>query len=309
MIVMYASYVYLRENESQMSKLISGLEKYGLDGKIIESIFSSPNKRTSKRKDSAQQKQEGVPVEEDFLFLKSTMCPICDNVFSTMVVKSGKARRMTPDFDLCPRFEYIDTNKYDVIFCNKCGYAAMSKDFLHISPGQRKLIREGVCKNFKPVEEKISDSAMDYDTAIERHKLALYNSIIKHSRMSEKGYECLKLAWLYRRKAEAIEDGTEIAANKEIAIAFCKKEEMRFYENAYTGLLEAMKSENYPICGMDQNTFDLLLATMSFKLGKLEDAARLVSSLIVSRTVSTNIKNRAQDLKEMIIAEHQKNKK
>lgn len=284
-----------------MAEIISGLEKYGLDEKVIETILNTEHKKTSKRKDSLKQKQDGKPVEEDFLLLKSVCCPICDNVFSNMVVKSGKTRRLEPDFDLCPRFKYIDTNKYDVTFCSKCGYAAMNKDFAHISPGQRKLIRENVCKNYKPIEEKISDTAMDYDTAIERHKLALYNSIVKHARISEKGYECLKIAWLYRRKIEAINDGVEECDNVELVIKICQKEEQRFYEYAYEGLLEAMKNETYPICGMDQNTYELLLATMAFNMGKLQDSAHLVSSLLFSRSASTNVKNRAQDLKELIV--------
>ena len=284
-----------------MANIINGLEKFGLDEKIIESILSKGNQRTSKRKDSSAQKQAGEPVEEDFLLLKSSCCPICDNVFSTMVVKSGKARRLTPDFDLCPRFQYIDINKYDITFCAKCGYAAMNKDFDHISPGQRKLVREGVCKNYRPVEEKISDTAMDYDTAIERHKLALFNSIVKRGRVSEKGYTCLKIAWLYRRKVEAILQGQEVCENVKPVVVYCQKEEKRFYEYAYEGLLEAMKKESYPICGMDQNTYDLLLATMGYNLGKFEDSARLASSLIISRTASSNIKNRAQDLKELLM--------
>lgn len=111
-----------------MAKIINGLEKFGLDEKIIETILNNGNKKTSTRKENFIQKQNGTPVEEDFLLLKSICCPICDNVFSTMVVKSGKARRLDPDFDLCPRFQYIDINKYDVTFCTKCGYAAMNKD-------------------------------------------------------------------------------------------------------------------------------------------------------------------------------------
>lgn len=284
-----------------MGKFITGLEKYGLDEKIIEKILNSKNK-TSKRKAVSDQRQEGTPIEEDFLLLKSICCPICDNVFSTMIVKSGKVRRLEPDFDLCPRFKYIDTNKYDVTFCAKCGYAAMNKDFVHVSPGQRKLIKEGVCKNYKSVEEKISDNAMDYDTAIERYKLALYNTIVKHGRISEKGYECLKISWLYRRKAEAIKTGLEECDNADKETDLCQKEEKRFYEYAYEGLVEAMRTESFPICSMDKNTFELLLATMAYNLDKLEDSAHLVSSLLISRNVSTNIINRAQNLKELIIA-------
>ncbi|MBR2057863.1 MAG: DUF2225 domain-containing protein, partial [Fibrobacter sp.] len=44
---------------------------------------------------------------------------------------------------------------------------------------------------------RISDKAPDYDTSIERYKLALYNSMVKRAKISEKSYICLKIAWLY----------------------------------------------------------------------------------------------------------------
>jgi hypothetical protein len=55
------------------------------------------------------------------------------------------------------------------------------------------------------------------------------------------------------------------------------------------------------MCGMDQSTVDLLIAAMAFNLGKYDFSSRFVSSLIVSRTAGPNIKNRARDLKELIL--------
>uniref|UniRef100_UPI004055FB83 DUF2225 domain-containing protein n=1 Tax=Agathobacter sp. TaxID=2021311 RepID=UPI004055FB83 len=285
--------------------LLTGLGKFGLDEKTIEKVFEQAIRKRAKKED-IQKKKEAEPVEEDFLFLKSVSCPVCDHVFSTLMVKSGRVRRMEPDFDLRPRFHYIDTLKYDVTSCGKCGYTALNKDFPHLSPGQVKLIRENVQKNFKVIEEKIMDSAMDYNTAIERYKLALYNSIVKRAHMSERSYECLKISWLYRSKIEELLtvefNADDVEKKKAIIneILACKKEEKRFYQNAYDGLLAAMSQERYPICGMEQNTYELLLAVMGFSLEQYEDASRLVSGLIVSRTASTNIKNRAYDLKEKI---------
>lgn len=284
-----------------MEQMITGLDKFGLDEQIIGSILSGDNK-AGKKKEVVAPKAGSEPVEEDFLFLKSVSCPVCDNVFSTLVVKSGKARRLEPDFDLRPRFKYIDTNKYDITFCTKCGYAALNKEFIHLSLGQKKLIREHVCKNFKAAPELLSDNLMDYDTAIDHYKVALYNTIVKRGRVSEKGYECLKIAWLYRGKAESIRDGVLLVEDPKRTIIFCLQEERRFYGYAYDALVEAMAKESFPICGMDGNTYQLLLATMGYKLNKLEEASKMVSSLIISRTVSSNIKNRALDVKEMILA-------
>ena len=292
-----------------MEELLTGLGKFGFDEDTIEEVFEKIRQLTKKKEANELKKEKVIPKEEDFLFLKAITCPICNNSFSTLVVKSGKARRIEPDFDLRPRFKYIDTNKYDVACCLKCGYAALNRDFSHVTPVQVKLINENVRAKYKPIEEKISDEIMGYDTAIERYKLAFYSSVVKRGRASERAYICLKISWLYRGKAEQLieqykEKELTIKVKKEIEQ--CLQEEKRFYTPAYEGLIQAMAQETFPICGMEHNTYELLLATMGYKLGKYENAGRLVSTLLQSKTASTNIKNRAYDLKEMIVMQKRK---
>lgn len=289
------------EDIKEIKDLLGGLEKYGLDEETLQKAFDETSKQI-KTKNTVKETKAVALAEEDFLLLKTAVCPICDNVFSTMAVKSGRARRLQPDFDLRPKFESIDVNKYDVTSCRKCGYTALNKDFAHLTAGQMKLITEGVRKNFKLIEEGISDKAPDYDTSIERYKLALYNSMVKRAKISEKSYICLKIAWLYRGKIEQLIRESELDNIKLTQVLeFCKKEELKFYGNAYTGLIEARSTESFPICGMDTNTFEMLLSAMAFNLDKLDDASRFVSTLLVSRTVNSGIKNRAIDLKEMIL--------
>ena len=285
----------------EIKNLLGGLEKYGLDEATLQKAFDDTAKQLKTKTTVKESKAEALS-EEDFLLLKSVVCPICDNVFSSMAVKSGRARRMQPDFDLRPKFEAIDVNKYDVTSCRKCGYTALNKDFAHLTAGQMKLISEGVRKNFKLLDEGFSDKAPDYDTTIERYKLALYNSMVKRAKISEKSYICLKIAWLFRGKIELLIKESDLEAAKLAKIIEeCKKEELKFYGNAYDGLIEARSKESFPICGMDTNTYEMLLAAMAFNLDKLDDASRFVSTLLVSRTVNSGIKNRAIDLKEMIL--------
>ena len=289
------------EDVKEIKDLLGGLEKYGLDEETLQKAFDETT-RQIKTKEVVKETKATELAEEDFLLLKTAVCPICDNVFSTMAVKSGRARRLQPDFDLRPKFESIDVNKYDVTSCRKCGYTALNKEFAHLTAGQMKLINEGVRKNFKLIDEGISDKAPDYDISIERYKLALYNSMVKRAKISEKSYICLKIAWLYRGKIEQlIRESTLSSSELGQAIEACKKEELKFYGNAYDGLIEARQKESFPICGMDTNTFEMLLAAMAFNLDKLDDASRFVSTLLVSRTVNSGIKNRAIDLKEMIL--------
>ena len=288
-----------------MDKILSGLAKFGLDEKLVNSLFEEEESHERKSAQASAQKVVEPPKETDYLLLKSVRCPICDGTFRTPVIKTGKARRKDPDLDLRPRFEGIDTNKYDIASCPKCGFTAMHRYFGHLAPVQIKLIREGVVAKFKtPPAKAITElEVISYDTAIDLYKIALYTSVVKTGKNSEKAYTCLKIAWLLRGKIE------ELSVDKEknkAAIEVCEKDYATFYQQAFDGFVKAMASESYPMAGMDQSTTDLLIAAMAYNLGQYEYAARFVSQLIVSHTAPSNVKNRAHDLKEKIVVKLKK---
>ena len=288
-----------------MDNLLSGLGKFGLDENVANNLFEDENVVKKQNADGTVTKEVAAPKEEDFLLLKAVRCPVCDGTFRTIQIKSGRAKRKEPDLDLRPRFEHIDTNKYDICSCPKCGFTAMHRYFGPLSSLQRKLIKEGVCDKFKtpPTQEITELRTYTYDEALELFKLALYTTIVKKGPNSEKAYECLKMSWLLRGKME------ELAVDKEKnkdAILACQKEYASFYTQAFEGFVKAMSSENYPMCGMDQSTVDLLIAAMAYNLGKYEYASRFVSSLIVSRTAGANIKKRAHEMKEKLIEKMKK---
>ena len=60
---------------------------------------------------------------------------------------------------------------------------------------------------------------------------------------------------------------------------------------------------------MDSNTYEVLLAAIAYNLDKVDEASRLVSGIIQSRTVNRAVKNRAIDLKEMILERMKEMKK
>ena len=277
--------------------LLTGLEKFGLQADEMQ-IYEKRDEKQMEKK--IVKKEEKIPEETEFLLLKSVQCPVCEHKFKTISVKSGRLRRKEPDMDLRPRFYYIDTLKYDICACPKCGYTAMSRYFDSMSSLQRKLIKENVCDKFHAhntlnVEEL---KAYDYDTAVERYKLSLYNSIVKKAKISEKAYTCLKLAWMLYEQDEELTGKDEKTLEKKAA---CVKEADEFYEKAYDGFVEAVANEMYPICGMDQNTLDCLLAAMAFRLKKYDIASKMISSILVSRTASSKMKDKALDMKEEII--------
>lgn len=292
--------------------ILDGLGKFGIQAEEGMSIYAEPKAEKPEAAPAAEAPEEAAAPEPEapkkseaeFLLEKSIRCPVCERVFKTLQPKSGRVKRLESDNDLRPRCEGIDIMKYNVCACPACGYTALSssKYFETINPNQKKLVEDKICKTFDP--ESIAEAykpetkEWDYDTAIGLHQLSLYNAMVKGAKTSEKAYNCLVLSWLLRGKAETIENDPE-AKDEYDAL---KKEENELYTQAYEGLMKAASTENFPIAGMDETTYNYLLATMSFRFGDMSMASKLLASIIQSPATSPKIKDKARDLKDEIIA-------
>lgn len=273
-----------------MSDIFSGLESMGLGGLKDMKIYEEDKKENPKGGSNAA--AEHVVLESDYIFDKKIQCPVCDKEFKSKTVKTGKPRLIGSDSDLRPKYSGIDSIKYDAIVCPNCGYAALSRYFGYMTTAQANLIKENVSAKFKKLPE--NGDTYSYDEAINRHKLALFNSIVKKAKISERAYTCLKLAWLYRGKKENLPAGSD-AEQKE-----CEKNEMEMLTNAFDGLSASRSKEDFPICGMDESTFDYLLADLAARVGNYDFATKMASAVIVSRTANTKLKEKARDLRDKI---------
>lgn len=281
------------EMEVYMGNLLSGLEKIGL-GKL--SNMDLYEKEEVKKAEAKGEKQEvHVVTEEELIFDKTYKCPVCDADFKSKAVKTGKARLECSDSDLRPRYQTVDVLKYDAIVCPECGYAALSRFFKFVTNPQSKMIHEQISASFKGLNEK--GPTLSYDEAIIRHQLALANTIVKKGKDSERAYTCLKLAWLCRGKAENLPKETP---NREQEIKELKEQEDELIRNAYSGFITALGKEIFPICGMDEFTFLCLTAELGRKVKDYENAQKLISSVIVSKTASGKIKDRARTIRNAI---------
>lgn len=276
-----------------MSNILSGLEKFGLNAKDV-SVFEEEKKEEGTEAKTEVAKE---PEEIEFLLEKGVRCVACDKVFKTKVIKSGRVRRLEPDEDLRPRHQYIDTLKYGITACPYCGYAAMTSNFDSLTAIQGKLIKENISSRFKG-EAKEEPETYSYEEAMDRYKLALFNTIVKKGKASEKAFICLKMSWLLRGKCETLPQETP---EEKQAYEQCHKEEMELYQEAYDGFVMATSTEMYPMCGMEQSTVDYLIAYMAFKLGKLDVASRFVSGILTSQNANRKMKDKALDLKNEII--------
>lgn len=283
-----------------MSNLLSGLSKLGLGNLENTSIYEEPK---DEKKDGKQEKAVEKVQEKDLIFDRSFECPVCYEKVTSKVMKSGKAKLLRTDKDLRPVYEGIDAQKYDVVVCPHCGFSAITRFFVPMTAGQAKLIKENISSKVHLTPH--TGEIYTYEQAFERYQLALASAVVRQTKSSEKAYCCLKSAWLLRGWQE------ELAAaegdNKE-KIAELKEAEKEYLQNAMEGLSTAKASENFPVCGMDENTVDYLLAVLAFWAGKYDVASRLIAALLTTPTANARVKDKARDLKDEIVAELKKAK-
>ena len=231
--------------------------------------------------------------EEKLLFGKKYECPICKEQVLGPTVKTGMAKLEGTDPDLRPRYQGIDSLKYDVVMCGNCGYAAVKRFFNQpLVAVQIHNVKEKIVANYNKTTEL--DIAYDYDEAIRRHKLALISAITKNAEVSEKAYTVLKMGWIYRGYADTLDPEQN---EKRDAL---KKEEMTCLRNAFQGFQQAYTEEDFPICGMDQGTFFYLIAYLGYMCEEYQKSSYWLGRALTDRSTSDRVKNRAWDLKELL---------
>lgn len=279
-----------------MANLFSGLESLGLGNLSEMQLFEHKEKEKAEEKKGAAQPVE--VKEADLLFDKSFVCKVCDKEFKSKMVRTGKVKLIGSDNDLRPKYQHVDSLKYDAIVCPYCGYAALNRFYNYMTDTQAKLIKINISANFKGLKE--GEEILTYDEAITRHKLALVNAVVKHAKASEKAYTCLKLAWLFRGKAETLPADTP---NAEAVKKELEAQEKEYIANAYEGFTEAFSKEPFPMCGMDETTMTYLSADLARQIGKYDDALRMIARVITARDANERIKSKARDMKDLIKAE------
>lgn len=273
-----------------MADLLYGLAALGLGDLQGADVFEELTKK--------EQAVEAGPVvleEKDMVYDKKNSCPVCDAEFMCKSLKAGKTRFLGNDKDLRPVYEGIDAQKYEITVCPQCGYAALNKYFPRVTTKQVALIKENISKKVRM--HPYSGEIYSYEEAIERFQLALACAVVKKSKTSEKAYICLKNAWLMRGYAHYLEEEKHLTKEQIKAVSDLER---NFMQNAFKGLSEAVQSESYPICGMDEGTLDYLLAAMAMNLEDYDSASKIVANILVSATVNPRIKDKARDIKDEI---------
>lgn len=276
--------------------IFSGLEKLGLGGIGKGELFEDPKKKQAAvKKEEAPVKKLSLVNEEDYLFDKKYKCPICEMDFDVKTVRTGKVRMKNVDIDLRPDYDELDQNKYDVIACPECGYAALGRYFATVNKYQIDDIRKQISMNYKKIEH--DGPTYDYGYAKSLYQLALANAVVKKAKNSEKAYICLKTAWVIRGETQRLDPSEEDYETKK---AENDAQEKELLKNALDGFVMARQSEEFPIAGMDSSTLDYLLAALAVETNQYDIASKMIGEILVSRVANSRIKDKARILKEMM---------
>lgn len=266
-----------------MFNIFEGLDKMGIIVDESIDIYSDATKGENDTAVGAEAQAELNKIKaEDILYYHEYECPVCDNKFQNTTVKLRKSKYLRSDSDLKMYYDPIDPMYYDIVLCPVCGYAALTSTFKKLTTAQADRIKKKVSPHFK---SSVYPLILTTEMAIERYKLALLCAVVKLAKDGEKGFLCLKLAWLYRDiKNEEAEQST--------------------MEKALNGFTAAFQKEDFPIMGIDQHTLMYIIADLYRRTGDKANSLRYLGRLLGDRTAASRIKDRAMDLKMLINKEN-----
>lgn len=272
--------------------ILSGLESLGLGGLENVNIYGA-DKEKKDGENPEGKNEKAVINEEDYLLQKTFECPVCDAEFKQPIIRHNKIRNYGHDLDLRPRNEGVDTLKYDVVVCNKCGYASLTKFHGPMPRPHRNLLRENIMPRFKPMQ--MGSSVITYEEAVMRYKLALMNAVVRQAKDSEKAYIALKLSWIYRGMRETLPEDTE---NYEDTIEMLMMQERENQKIALEGFSKAMTMETPPYAGLNDDTLDYLLAVLNMEAGEYAKAKRILSGILSSTKATKVQRSQAEEVLE-----------
>lgn len=255
--------------------IFSGLEDLGFDD-IDEIDLYHTKKEEAKNEEILQLTDE--EKQKNLLYNREITCPVCGNEFKTKAVKTSAARILRKDSDSFIIFDVINPYFYDVWICNKCGYAAMKRDFNKIRNSEIELVKEKIKPKWHP---KVYPDVYDVNVAIERFKLSLLNYYVIDAKASKKAMNCLKIAWMYRLLKDS-------------------ENETLFLKQALEGFNSAYFNEGFPLYNMDKFTSMYIIGELNRRLGNNEDSLKWFSEIITAQSAPSKLKDRSRDQRDLI---------
>lgn len=261
---------------SENKDIFSGLENLGFKDLKDMDIYEDKEKENEKEKESNLAKEN--INEELYLYDKRVLCPVCGTEFFARAVRTNGYRMKGRQTDFYLEYEYLNPYFYDVLLCDKCGYAAMKSDFEKIKKSQIELIQNNITPKWN---SRKYPQVYNVNIAIERYKLSLLNYTIMGAKASKKAMNCLKLAWMYRISEDI-------------------NNEKLFLEQSLIGFKDAYFNEDLPVYGMNRFAIMYLIGELNRRLGNDNEALRYYGEVIISIGADKKIKDLARDQRDLV---------
>ena len=239
-------------------------------------------------------------TELSCLFDRKHVCPVCDREFTVKTVKSGTVRSDGMDVDMYQRVVNIDVVKYRVIECPHCGYADMDTTFDRMMDRERKTLKGESLKWSLP--DSPSDGEREYEEAFRMYRSAIRCDLIRGAKKGKRAYTALHAAWVLRGWRNMLTDmGTKVRSEDPMS----EEEENKLLRYALKNYKEAELTEDFPISGMDEPTFDYLMGALSYETGNITDSGKYVLKALQNKSLKAVIRIMAEDLRDTLRKERE----
>ena len=263
--------------KSRGDTVFGALGDFGLNDAADIQVFSEP-----------EEEKQGDPVKvaetneiERAIYYKSFKCPVCNTESKLPAIRSSSVRLIETDTDFMPVYKDPNPLYYFVVFCQFCGFAAMPTAIKNMTSKQKQLIRDKISATWK--FNKKYPSYYNPETAIEIHKLALYNAVVSDEKDSIRSIISLHIGWLYRILRDA--------GNEKIFLGMAREG----FERAYINELGA-------VAGLDKSNQQYLIGELLRRTGDGESALNWFRLVLVDREANYKVKEMARDRRDQILA-------
>lgn len=233
--------------------------------------------------------------ETELLYDKRHTCPVCRRDFMVKTLRNGKLRPDKLDMDMRQQYLNIDPVKYRIIECPVCGYADMDITFEKINQREIDALKSKCIKLYNSVP--VTEGVREYDIAYRYYKSAIRCDLIRGAKSGKRAYTALYTAWLLRGWREStVAAGDEIHQSDPMSEA----EELKLLKYVYGNFEEAVLHEEFPINGLPEEVFDIIMAAIAYKLDNGAEAGQYILRAIRNTNLKGALRRHAEDLRDMI---------
>ncbi len=145
------------------------------------------------------------PVDEQFFFIDTADCPVCDAAFEYLRIRTRGVRPAQRDSDLRVAYTTIDPTWYAVVTCPKCSFASYRDDFYAVSDDERARLEAGTEER-----RELCSSPLTGPRSSEHAQLTLELAMLSYARRrpNERRQAVLlhRRAWIARANGDTAEE-------------------------------------------------------------------------------------------------------